>query len=303
MIITGKGIRMAHKLGFENNAAVIRELEDFDPEAILFCGQAFRWVKEQNLYRGIAHKKVIFMEMQGNTLRLFPVSEKEFYEIWEDYFDLKRDYAILKKAFEKDEILRKGIEYAPGMRVLNQEPFETMISFILSANNNVKRISGIIEKLCARFGDKIEHESGTYYAFPDAKRLANAQTDEILECGAGYRARYVKAAAQAVCDGLDLVALKSKPYGVAKKELQRIPGIGEKVADCILLYSMGFVQAFPMDVWIKRTLFNLYGCCAKNSVELNEYIRARFGSHAGLAQQYLFHYVRKNRLGILETRG
>lgn len=289
---------MAHKSEFENNTVIIRHISDFDPEAMLFCGQAFRWEKEKNLYRGIAYKRVVYIEMQRNTLRVFPASKKEFEEIWEDYFDLKRDYQAVKDGFIKDEILQRGIEYAPGMRVLNQEPFETMISFILSANNNIKRISGIIEKLCRRYGEKIDFEGKTYYAFPDAASLADAEMNDLMDCGTGYRARYVKAAAHFVCEGFNLQALKEIPYAEAKKELTCIPGIGPKVADCILLYSLGFAQAFPLDVWIKRAMFNLYGYSAKNDKEINDFVCTKFGKYAGLAQQYLFHYVRKNRLRL-----
>lgn len=289
---------MIDKAEYENNTVTIKHISDFDPEAILFCGQAFRWAREKNLFRGVAFKRVVCIEMREGTLRIFPASKKDFEEIWEDYFDLKRDYKAVKDGFSKDIILQKGMEYAPGMRVLNQEPFETMISFILSSNNNIKRISGIIEKLCMRYGEKIDFAQETYFAFPDAASLADAEMKDLMECGTGYRARYVKAAAQAVYQGFNLQALKKMPYAEAKKELTGIPGVGEKVADCILLYSLGFVQAFPLDVWVRRTIFNLYGCSARNDKELNNYICSRFGEYAGLAQQYLFHYVRKNRLGL-----
>lgn len=289
---------MTRDVQYDQNAVIIRDICDFDPDTILFCGQAFRWEKENGLFKGIAHGRIIHLEMTGKDIRLFPASKNEYEMIWEDYFDLKRDYSALKKEFSKDVILQKGMEFAPGMRVLNQQPFETMISFIVSANNNVKRISGIIQKLSVPFGKKIEYQGETGYAFPEPQALADASEEDLRRCGTGYRAAYIKAAAKAVCEGFDLEALKKLPYADAKKELTKIPGIGPKVADCILLYSLGFAQAFPSDVWIKRTLFNLYGCTVKSDKEIAGYVCEKFGKHAGIAQQYLFHYVRKNKLGM-----
>lgn len=289
---------MEHSAEFVQSTAIIKNLEHFDPETILFCGQAFRWQKEGQRYVGVAHGRVLCMEKTRDGICLYPVTRKEYEDIWEEYFDFKRDYAAVKQCYTGDGVLEKGMEYACGMRVLNQQPFETMISFIISANNNIKRITGIIEKLCVRFGQKLSFEGREYYAFPSPAALAGATEEELKACGAGYRAAYILSAAQAVCTGFDLDALKKLPYEEAKERLTEIKGIGKKVADCILLYSLGFAQAFPLDVWIKRAIFNVYGYSGKNDKELNAYIRKKFGEHAGLAQQYLFHYVRKNKLGI-----
>ena len=289
---------MKYSKEFAQDKIVIKNIEHFDPEDILFCGQSFRWQKDAGRYVGVAHGRVICLQQQGDIVSLYPVSQKEYEDIWEDYFDLKRDYAAVKENYAKDEILKKGMEYAGGMRVLNQQPFETMISFILSANNNIKRITGIIEKLCIRYGRKLHFEGRDFYAFPDCHALANASEEDLRACGAGYRAAYIKEAAQSVCDGFDLEALKKLPYAQAKKQLTGIKGIGKKVADCILLYSLRFTEAFPLDVWTRRAIFNIYGYCGKNDEDMSAYIASKFGEHAGLAQQYLFHYVRKNKLGI-----
>ncbi len=289
---------MEHSVEFIQNKVVIKNLAHFDPETILFCGQAFRWQKEGRRYVGVAHGRVLCMEKTQDDICLYPATRAEYAEIWEDYFDLKRDYAAVQQCYTGDEVLEKGMAYACGMRVLNQQPFETMISFIISANNNIKRITGIIERLCRQYGQKILFEGREYFAFPSPAALAGAAEEELRACGAGYRAAYIRSAAQAVCGGFDLEALKNLPYEQANERLTQIRGVGKKVADCILLYSLGFAQAFPLDVWTRRAIFNMYGYAGKNEKELNAYIAEKFGKHAGLAQQYLFHYVRKNKLGV-----
>jgi N-glycosylase/DNA lyase len=289
---------MKHDTEFNENIVLLRNPEHFDPEMFLFCGQAFRWQKDGGRYIGVAHGRVVCLEPAGEAYCLYPATEQEYRDIWEDYFDLLRDYGAIKQACAGDAVLAKGMEYACGMRVLNQEPFETLISFIISANNNIKRITGIIDKLSMRYGKKLHFEGREYQAFPSARALAAASVEGLLSCGAGYRAAYIKAAAQSVCDGFDLEALKSLPYEEAKKRLTGIMGVGKKVADCILLYSLHFAQAFPMDVWMKRAVFNVYGYEGGNDKEIGEYIAAKFGKDAGIKQQYLFHYVRKNKLGI-----
>lgn len=289
---------MAYSADFFNRTVQLKNVEHFDPEMTLFCGQAFRWERVNGLYRGIAHGRVLELFMDGGEVRMAPVTAAEFNAVWKRYFDLDRDYGALKRDFEGDPVLVQGMEYAGGMRVLNQEPFETLVSFIISANNNVKRITGIIRKLSARFGERINHNGCEYFAFPKPAALANADAADLAACGAGYRAAYIKEAAAAVCGGFDLEGLKDMPYEEAKKSLMTIKGVGGKVADCILLYALGFEEAFPLDVWMKRVVYNLYGFCGKSEKDLRAFIREKFGPKAGLAQQYLFHYARMNRLGI-----
>lgn len=288
---------MEYKVEYVENAVKIRNLAHFDPEITLFCGQAFRWEKTgEHAYRGIAYGRVLNLTAKDGDVLLYPATPEEFRDIWENYFDLRRDYGAIQKSYEADPILKEGMAYAQGMRVLNQPPFEILISFILSANNNIRRITGIIERLCACFGKPISCGGKVYNAFPEPEALACVPVSALKDCGAGYRAPYVKEAAQAVCGGFKLDALRNMDYEEAKKKLVTIKGVGGKVADCILLYSLGFSEAFPMDVWIKRAVYNLYGC-GKGERELRDFIRSKFGKTAGIAQQYLFHYVRKNKLG------
>jgi N-glycosylase/DNA lyase len=287
-----------HKTEFTGDTVKIQNLEHFDPETTLFSGQAFRWRKEGGAYRGVAHAKVVELSVKDGEALLYPVTEAEYRRIWEHYFDLKRDYGALMGDFKGDAILRDGMDFASGMRVLNQEPFETLISFIISANNNIARITGIVERLSGRFGERLEYGGKEYFAFPEPEALANAAPGEIAACGAGYRAPYIQDAARAVAGGFDLAAVRQLPYEEAKARLGTLKGVGPKVADCILLYSLGFAEAFPLDVWMKRVVYNLYGFREKSEKELRAFIAEKFGKNAGIAQQYLFHYTRMNKLGL-----
>ncbi len=291
--------QVAYNLKFDGDTAIIKNPEYFDLGKTLFCGQAFRWAQAGGVYRGVAYGRVLNLQQDNGDIMLFPVTENEFYGIWEKYFDLRRDYNTLISAYSSDGILKKGIDCAYGLRVLNQQPFETLISFILSAFNNIKRIAGIIENLCKRYGEKIIYQGRVYFAFPEARKLARACESVIRECGAGYRAEYVIEAAKKVSEGFSLEALKNLPYEKAKKELMQLKGVGGKVADCVLLYSLGFAEAFPMDVWMKRVIYNIYGFEGKDR-EIRDYICSRFGENAGIAQQFLFHYARTNKLGVLK---
>ncbi len=269
---------------------VISGIADFSLSDCLDCGQAFRWKPQGKGFSGVALGRMVYAEQQGDTLHLQGVGADET-DAFLHYFDLKRDYGAVKAHYAHDRFLCEGMRYAPGLRVMNQPPFETLISFIISANNNVKRIVGIVEKLCERYGAPVEGG----YDFPVPKALAACSEDSLKACGAGYRARYIIDTAKAVADGFDLDALKSMPFGQARQELSKLPGVGLKVADCVCLYSLGFTQAFPADVWMRRVLCGVYGFSGKNDKQMRAFVDERFGEWAGLAQQYLFHYARHHR--------
>jgi len=289
-------LSMKHEVVYAKNTVTVKNVKHFKPETILFCGQAFRWRKTgEGEFRGVAHGRVLNLAAKDGDIRLYPATQGEYETIWERYFDFKRDYGALMGSFTADPLLKKSMEYADGMRVLNQEPFETLVSFILSANNNIRRNTGIIESLCCCFGEKLEYNGEVYSAFPEPEALANAPVSAIAACGAGYRAPYVQKAAQSVAGGFGLEALRRLDYETAKKALMEIKGVGGKVADCVLLYSLGFSGAFPMDVWMKHVVCDLYGFCGQGEKELRRFIGEKFGEDAGIAQQYLFHYARMNK--------
>ena len=264
----------------------IKNINCLDLAETLDCGQAFRW-KETNDGRwyGIAHGKEIELSMNGGTLTLYDTTQEDFENIWSDYLDLNRDYAAIEKVISSDDTLSKMYKLCNGVRVLNQEPWETLCSFIISQNNNIKRIKGIIERLCETYGTKLNNG----YSFPAAERIAILTVEDLAPLRCGFRAKYILDAAKRVASGeIDFDYIKTLPIDEARSELTKIYGVGHKVADCTLLFGLGFAEAFPKDVWIKRAMPLLFpnglpeGC---HGIE-------------GIIQQYIFSYARKTKLDI-----
>jgi N-glycosylase/DNA lyase len=288
---------LKYKYEVMKNKVVVKDI-DIDLENTLFSGQAFRWNKTDEGFKGVCYNRVVLVYKQGSDL-VFDNTDKDFFLLkLSHYFDLYKDYNKIINGFGFDEVLDKSLKYAPGIRVLNQEPFEALISFIISANNNIKRIRSIIDNLCKKYGDKIDSFGSELYSFPKPEMLAEATLEDLYLCGAGYRAPYIKETASMIADGFILNGLKQLSYLEARKKLTELKGVGNKVADCVLLYSLGFSNAFPLDVWIKRVIHNLYGFESEKDSEILGFIEKTFGKYAGIAQQYLFYYVKENKLGI-----
>ena len=271
------------------NDVEICGLSHFSLADCLCCGQAFRWKPRGSGFFGVALGRAVYAEQKGEKLLLTGVEENGI-SAFVRYFDLERDYGAIKAMYAQDEYLKQGMGYTPGMRVLRQPLFETLISFIISANNNVKRISGIIETVCERYGALLDGG----FDFPTPKKLASLTEEEIKSCGAGYRARYIIETSRMVADGFDLEALAELPFKEARRELTKLSGVGQKVADCVALYGMGFTESFPADVWMKRVLCGMYGYRGKNDKDMRAFVDDKFGVYAGIAQQYLFHYARNH---------
>ncbi len=270
---------------FKDNNVYIKGIEEFDLPHTLDCGQAFRWKTDENgVWSGVAFDKFLKLEKSADgTVIFYNTTKDDFENIWYDYFDLDRNYSEIVKILSQDDILKKASEYSYGIRILNQEPFETLCSFIISQNNNIKRIKGIIERLCENFG---EPKDG-YYTFPTAQKLASLSLEDLQVLRSGFRAKYLLDAAQKVAGGeIDLYNLKDIPLEQAREELMKIKGVGPKVADCCLLFSHKHTDAFPKDVWIKRAMEVLF------NGELPEIAR----KYAGIAQQYIFFYARDTKL-------
>lgn len=266
---------------------------DIAPEIVFDCGQAFRFHRENGVYTGVAMGKAVRIT-KTDAIEIYPV-EKEDVPLWIHYFDLDLDYAQIRAEWA-DKTLLKCVENIKGMRLLNQEPFETIISFIISANNNVKRIGKTIENLCEAYGEPIFLEGEKFFAFPSAERLALATREELLACGTGYRAPYIIETAKKVINSDILNEVKGLPYEPAKKLLCTLPGVGPKVADCILLFAFEHKNAFPKDVWIRRVIKTVYGKDLKKDKEIDDFAAETFGAYAGIAQQYLFHYARLKKI-------
>lgn len=273
---------------FDAQGAWIRDAAHFEPRHIFECGQCFRFVPDNGGYTGVAHGRVLHVEKHVRDVRLWPCSEQEYHGIWHHYFDMGTDYEKLLGILPQDGFLQASLQYGRGLRVLCQPPFETLITFILSANNNVSRIRGLVERLCSAYGEPVGER---HFAFPAPAALAAATEEDFRALGAGYRAPYIRSAARAVAEGFDLNALKDTPYPEAKKALQALDGVGPKVADCVLLFSLHHRCAFVQDVWIRRVLREVYRAPG-GKAQAERFIHARFGEYGGIAQQYLFHYAR-----------
>lgn len=261
----------------------------------LESGQCFRWRREDTaggevIYRGIVGTRAARIRQEADGITLLDAEESELPEavrFWRDYFDAGTDYEAILNRFSEDEILRCAVSENRGLRILRQEPFETLITFILSQNNNIPRIRGIVDRLCNAVGEPIAafgESSAAGYGFPSARRLAKAAPSELEPIRAGFRTRYIMDAAQKVADGtVDLSEVGRADYETGKAMLRRIVGVGEKVADCVLLFAYHKTEAFPSDVWIKRIMAEYY----KNGLP-----ECAVGEK-GIAQQYLFEYFRK----------
>lgn len=258
----------------------VTEISDLSLSETLDCGQCFRWKQDENgNWRGIVKGVCGNIRQEEDGITFIGADEKEFNEIWLDYFDFNRDYDALKTDFSSNEMIRSACEFAPGIRVLRQEPWEAFITFIISQNNNIARIKGIVERLCINFGEEVEPG---FFAFPTAKRLSEEPSESFAKIGCGYRADYISSASKEVYEGkLDLESLMSAPINEARERLLKVHGVGPKVADCVLLYGLGRVERCPADVWMKRVIAALGGDMPECVTE-----------HAGIAQQFLFHYAR-----------
>lgn len=270
---------------YKDQNIIIKNVTTFELADTLDCGQAFRWKQlTDNTWQGIAHSKVLKISKEDNNIILHSTSVEDFENIWINYFDLNRDYDSIIELFMQDPVLKKAIEFSSGIRILNQDPWEALCSFIISQNNNIPRIKGIIERLCAKFGDKLGDD---LYSFPSAETIAKASLDDILEIRCGFRAKYILDAAKKVSSKqIDLNKLIDTDYDSALNQLTGIYGVGNKVANCALLFGLKHIEAFPVDVWIKKALKTLY----------NGNLPQNLTDYAGIAQQYIFNYARVNKI-------
>ncbi len=253
----------------------------FDLKNTFDCGQCFRWnEREDGSYEGIVRGRYARLYRDGDGIVIENCTEDDLGSVWLDYFDLRNDYdSIRKEISDGCPQLTCAVESIDGIRILAQEPWEALCSFIISQNNNIPRIKGIIERLCASFGDEIDGGR----SFPTAQRLAVLSPEELAPLRAGFRARYIIDAARKVSEGsVRLDKMYEAPIDGCRRELMTITGVGQKVAECTLLYGLHRLEAFPVDVWMKKALSDNFAGVSPDSI----------GRYAGVAQQYIFHYSR-----------
>ncbi|NLK97700.1 MAG: N-glycosylase [Epulopiscium sp.] len=280
---------------------IIKAMDSFEIEQILECGQCFRFHKlAHNDYVIVAWGKVLRIFQTKDEVIFYPTSAEEFENLWSSYFDLDKDYDIIKRRLaEKDTHLAEAVKFAPGIRILRQEPWECLISFIISQNKQIPHIKQVVENISRMFGKFIcSFEGHDYYAFPTVDELSAASEQDIRACKAGFRAPYIVDACQKVKHKeVELEKLADLPYEEAKKELLKIKGVGSKIADCVLLFGIGHEEAFPVDVWVKRVMEYFYFDKDTSPNEIQAFAKEYFGNLAGISQQYLFYYARQLRLG------
>lgn len=257
----------------------------FQGEHTFSCGQCFRWQATEDGYVGVAADKVC--RVKGQTV----ICRTEDIPFWRSYFCTDMDYTgILAALCRRDQRLAACIAYGSGIRILRQDLWETIVSFIISSNNNIPRIRGIIGTLCRMYGKELTFEGKVYYGFPSPACLAGLAADALAPIRAGYRDKFILDAAHKVTDGIvNLELLPALSTAEARRQLMQICGVGPKVADCILLFALGRFEVFPQDVWIKRILKQVY---AVKESEADAFAARQYGAHAGIAQQYLFYYYR-----------
>lgn len=276
---------MPFEVAFDDRGAVITC--DIDIAKTLDCGQAFRFSEDGGVWRGVAMGRALSLEQKGNQITLFDVDEDEFNSLWRGYFDLDRDYGRIKSSVSSNEILKKATDFSDGIHILRQEPWEAVCSFIISANNNIPRIKGIISRLCENFGKQI---GNGLFTFPSAEIISSLTLDDLAVIKSGFRAKYILDAAQKFSrNEIDVEALYTLPIDEARNALMTIKGIGPKVADCALLFGWARVECFPVDVWIRRAMNHFFG---ENGLP-NEAVE-----YAGIVQQYLFYWARTTGLKI-----
>ncbi len=298
------------------NGVIIRGVKNFNLKHIFECGQIFRFeeIEDDNVIV-IAFGKLIELVQKKDDVFIYNTTEKEFKEIWLNYFDLDRDYSIIKEELSKDELLKQSIEFGSGVRVLNQDPFEMLISFIISARNSIPSIRKTVNKISEQWGNKIEYKGKVYYAFPTIEQIKDAKLDEIKETGASFRSKYLIDTIENVHNSIgnksnlsenekellnkyDLKYIKGLSDDECHAALQEFKGVGAKVADCIMLFSMGKTSAFPVDVWVKRAMMHFYNAEEGSLNKIRVFARNKFGKLSGFAQQYLFYYARENNIKV-----
>lgn len=281
---------------------ILNNVQSFELKDIFECGQCFRWNEQKDgSYTGIFGKNVLNVKKVKDDILFNGICENQIEKVVKDYFDLDRDYEIIKKRLSKiDKNMKESITYGSGIRILNQDLWETIISFIISANNNIPRIKGIIERLAKKYGEKIEYKGETYYTFPTPEQLKNVTVEEYRKLGLGFRDIRIYETTQMILKKeVDLEEMKKNPNTMeVREQLLTLSGVGPKVADCILLFStLKRFEVFPIDVWVRRVINDLYikqedeNKVSKKQIE--RIAQEKFGDLAGLAQQYLFYWRRE----------
>ena len=286
----------------EEQTYKIENVKSFEPVHIFDCGQCFSWDKElDGSYTGVFKGNVMNVKKDGNNVTFKGICNGDIEEICKDYFDLNTDYEDIKEKLSKiDDNVKTSVGYGSGIRILNQDLWETIISFIISANNNIPRIKGIIDRISKKYGKEVNWNGTKYYTFPTVEELSKASVEDLRALGLGFRdVRVYETTKKILNKEVDLNKLtEEKDTEKVREKLLTLPGVGPKVADCILLFStLKRFEVFPIDVWVRRVMNDLYiknpDETKVNKREIEKLAKEKYGNLAGLAQQYLFYWKRE----------
>lgn len=284
----------------ENEKGLILREASFEPSHIFECGQCFNFHKEEDgSYTAVFMEKIInVLKLDDTSILIRNISLEDFNEIFYDYFDLGLCYEAIKEEISIDPVMEKATAYGYGIRILNQEVFETTISFIISANNQIPRIKKAVRIISERYGDYIgEYKGRNYYSFPRPEVLMKVKPEDLREYArVGFRDKRIVEASRMIYEG-HLAEACDLDTEDLRKRLMELPGVGPKVADCILLFAYHRRETFPVDVWIKRVMETLFIKKEVPKKQVDDYARKYFGKNAGYAQQYLFYYGREEKIG------
>ena len=280
---------------------IIKNNKTFEPRHIFDCGQCFRWnINEDGSYTGVFGNNVLNVKKEENKITFKGICENDIKETVKDYFDFNTNYEEIKeKLASVDEYLKQSIEFGNGIRILNQDLWETIISFIISANNNIPRIKGIIERISKKYGKKIEWKGNKYYTFPTIEELSEATVEDLRALGLGFRDKRVYETTKIFLNKEMTIKelIEEQDVNKLREKLLTLPGVGPKVADCIMLFGLKRFEVFPIDVWVRRVMNDLY---IKNedetkvkNTEIEKLAVEKYDKLAGLAQQYLFYWRRE----------
>jgi len=279
----------------------IDNIDSFNLVHIFECGQCFRWNKElDGSYTGVIKDAVLNVKQEGHKVTFKGISNKDIKKVCTEYFDLNENYENIKTKLSKiDKNMNNSINYGNGIRILKQDLWEMIISFIISANNNIPRIKGIIERICKKYGKQIIWNNNKYYTFPTQEELHNASVQDFRSLGLGFRdVRVYETTKMIYTKQLDLNKLREiQDVDKLRSILLTLPGVGPKVADCIMLFSLKKLEVFPIDVWVRRVMGELYFNIENSEKtvspnEIQELAKEKYGNLAGIAQQYLFYWRR-----------
>ena len=285
----------------QEQSCEIEKSNSFNLKHIFECGQCFRWNKQKDSsYIGVVGNNVLEVKEEGHKIKFYGMCEENINELVTNYFNLNTDYEKIKKELSKvDKYLKTSIEFGSGIRILKQDLWETLISFIISVNNNIPRIKGIIERMSQKYGKEIIYKGNKYYTFPSAKELSKASVEDLRTLGLGFRDKRIYDTTKLILESkinLNELSSMEDTYKI-REELLTIPGVGPKVADCILLFGLNRFEVFPIDVWVRRVMNELY---IKNEdetkvkkEEIEKLAKTKYASLAGIAQQYLFYWKRE----------